>query len=108
MHTTLKRPLLVASKVKWLSAPAALVLIAFLLDYMGFKFNLRLLEDEHWAFLDILIPPVCFICSSLALGHTLIATGPAWFRVIMISVNILGIAAAMFMFVFAAVWFTLP
>ena len=91
MHLTLNRPSLAASKVKWLSAPAGLILIASL-GIIG-------LEDWNWLPLYVLISPVCFICSSLALGHILVATGPAWFRVTMIAVNVLGIAVAFVMFV---------
>ena len=101
----LNRPLLATSRVVWLSIPAGLVLIAFLLSYVGFEFNVSFLEDEHWAFFDILLCPLCFICSSLALGHMVLAAGPAGFRVTMIVWNCLGIVAASFIFVFAGAFF---
>ena len=90
----LNRPPLAISKVKWLSIPAGLLLIASLFGLVG-------LEDWHWLPFYVLVSPVCFICSSLALAHTLVATGPAWFRVAMIAVNFLGIAVALVMFVLA-------
>ena len=105
MNTVLNRRSLATSRVLWLSTPAGLVLIAYLLSYMGLRFNLGFLEDERWAFFDILACPLCFICSSLALGHMIVTAGTAWFRVAMIAVNLLGMAAAAFLFVCAGAFF---
>jgi hypothetical protein len=105
MNTVLNRRSLATSRVVWLSIPAGLVLIAFLLFYMGFRFNLGFLEDERWAFFDILACPLCFICSSLALGHMVVAAGAGRFRVAMIALNLLGMAAAAFLFVCAGAFF---
>jgi hypothetical protein len=93
MHLTLNRPSLATGKVKWLSAPAGLLLIAL-------PFGLL----NNWLPLYVLISLMCFICSSLALGHMLVATGQRWFRVIMITVNLLGIGVALFIFFLAAVY----
>jgi hypothetical protein len=104
MQMALNRPPLATSRVVWLSIPAGLALIALLLSYMGYEFNLSFFEDERWAFFDVLVCPVCLICSSIALGHMLFAAGPSRFRVIMIALNVLGIAAASFMFIFAGAY----
>jgi len=104
MHTALNYPSLATRRIVWLSAPAGFVLIAFLLEYIGYTFNVWFLGDERWAFPIMFICLVCFLCSSLALGHMLVAAGRAWFRVSMIAFNCLGIAAASFMFISAGAY----
>ena len=109
MHTALNRPPLATGRVLCLTIPAGFVLILFLLAYLGYINNVWFLEDEGWDFLPMAICPTCFICSSLALGHVLVATGSTWFRVIMVVLNVFGIATASLLFVcvyaYLLLWF---
>jgi hypothetical protein len=90
MHLTLKRPLLAMGKVKWLSAPAVMLSIWSLFGILT--------ENPGWLLIGgLFISPVCFVCSSLVLSHTLTATGSTLFRIVVVIVNVLGL-------VFASLW----
>ena len=84
---TLKRPALAFGKVKWLSAPAVLLSIWSLFGILT--------ENTGWLLIGgIFISPICLVCSLFVLAHALVATGSAWFRTVVVIVNLLGFVFA--------------